>query len=149
MAAGQERHGVSLGWWQRRSSAGDPRAYVVAVLLVAAALLVRWILRGWFGNNVPYLQFFPAIMVAAWYGGFGPGVLATGLSALAATLFFLPPTARLVVASTPDVVSLGFFIAIGLGISWLNHKLRTAAVLSSSRAERLEPSSTRPSTAAS
>jgi PAS domain S-box-containing protein len=137
VAAGQERHGVSLGWWQPRSSAGDPRAYIVAVLLVAAALLVRWVLRAWFGNNVPYLQFFPAILIAAWYGGLGPGMLATGLSALAAMYVFLPP-AGLAVSGISDVLSLGFFLAIGLGISWLNHQLRTAAVLSASRAERLD-----------
>jgi PAS domain S-box-containing protein len=113
------------------------RAYVVAVLLVAASLLVRWMFRAWFGGNVPYLQFIPAILVAAWYGGLGPGMLATVLSVPAAMYFFLPP-AGFAVSGIPDVTSLGFFVAIGLGISWLNHKLRTAAVLSASRAERLD-----------
>jgi PAS domain S-box-containing protein len=77
-------------------------------------------------------------MVAAWYGGLGPGILATVLSALAATFFFLPPAGRLILVATPEAISLGIFIAIGLGISWLNHQLRTAAVLSASRAERLD-----------
>jgi hypothetical protein len=72
-------------------------------LLVAVALLVRWILRTWFGNNVPYLQFFPAILIAAWYGGLGLGMLATGLSALAAMYILLPPAA---VSGIPDVLSL-------------------------------------------
>jgi PAS domain S-box-containing protein len=93
--------------------------------------------RAWFGGNVPYLQFFPAILVAAWYGGLGPGVLATALSAIAAMHWFLPP-AGLAIGGAADVMSLGFFIAIGSGISWLNHQWRTAAVLSAARAERLD-----------
>jgi two-component system, LuxR family, sensor kinase FixL len=135
MIAEQTRHGVSSH--RARRITGVIRAYVLAGLLVAASLVVRWILRAWFGGNVPYLQFFPAIMVAAWYGGLGPGVLATVLSALAAMYLFLPP-AGLGVAGIPDMMSLGFFVAIGLGISWLHHQLRTAAVLAASRAERLD-----------
>jgi PAS domain S-box-containing protein len=110
---------------------------MVAALLVAASLVFRWTLRAWFGDNVPYMQFFPAILVAAWYGGLGPGMLATALSALAAMYFFLPP-AGLAVGGVPDVMALGFFVAIGFGISWLNHRLRHAADLSTSRAERLD-----------
>jgi two-component system sensor kinase FixL len=90
-----------------------------------------------FGGNVPYLQFFPAIFGAAWFGGLGPGLLVTTLSALAAMYFFLPP-AGLAVEGSPEVMSLGFFIAIGTGISWLNHQLGSAAVLSTGRAERLD-----------
>jgi two-component system sensor kinase FixL len=118
-------------------TAGEFRFYGVAVLLVAASLLTRWILSGWFAGNVPYLQFFPAILVAAWYGGLGPGILATVLSALAAMYFFLPP-AGLAVGDAPDAMSLGLFVVIGLGIAWLNHQRRNAAIVSASRAERLD-----------
>jgi PAS domain S-box-containing protein len=140
MPAEQSARGVSLERWSPDGWALRPttlRAYVVAVLLVAGSLLVVWMFRAWFGGNVPYLQFFPAILIAAWYGGLGPGTLATVLSALAATYFFLPPPG-LAVGGVPDVMSLGFFVATGLGISWLKHQLRAAAVLSASRAERLD-----------
>jgi PAS domain S-box-containing protein len=138
----QARHRVapgrwSHGWWARRPTTRDVGAYAVAVLSVAASLLVRWMLRAWFDESVPYLQFFPAILFAAWYGGLGPGMLATALSALSAMYIFLPP-AGFAVGGPPDVMSLGFFAAIGLGISWLNHQMRTAAALSASRAERLD-----------
>ena len=140
MPAEQSARGVSLERWSPDGWALRPttlRAYVVAVLLIAGSLLVVWMFRAWFGGNVPYLQFFPAILIAAWYGGLGPGTLATVLSALAATYFFLPPPG-LAVGGVPDVMSLGFFVATGLGISWLKHQLRAAAVLSASRAERLD-----------
>ena len=38
-----------------------------------------------------YLPFVAAILLASWYGGFGPGALATGLAALVAMELFLPP----------------------------------------------------------
>lgn len=131
------RHGVSPAWWRPGRTPNEVPAYIGAAALVAAALGFRWLFQSWFGDNVPYLQFFPAIIVAGWYGGLGPAVLATTLSALAAMYFFLPPPG-LAVGETPDLVSLGLFVASGAGIAWLNHQLRSAAVLSSSRAERLD-----------
>lgn len=37
-----------------------------------------------FGRRVSFLFYFPAIVVSAWYGGFGPGVFCTALGAAAA-----------------------------------------------------------------
>ena len=94
--------------------------------------------------NVPFLLFFPTILIAAWYGGFGPCLLATGCSALAALYFFLPP-AGFAVDNPADFLSLALFVATGLGIAWLNQRLRTAeveqrsaAAFATGRAERLD-----------
>jgi len=59
--------------------------------LIGAALLFRYALGSWLGPNVPYLQFFPAILIAAWYGGLWPGVVATATASLALTLVGLKP----------------------------------------------------------
>jgi len=40
---------------------------------------------------LPFIFFFPLIALAAWFGGFGPGVLATVLSAAIADYFFFEP----------------------------------------------------------
>ena len=37
-----------------------------------------------------------------------------------------------------DAMSLGLLVVIDLGIAWLNHQLRNAAVVSALRAERLD-----------
>jgi PAS domain S-box-containing protein len=61
----------------------------IAVALVAAATLTAWAM----GDSifkVPFITFFPAIVLATLIGGLWPGVLATALSALAAWHFFLP-----------------------------------------------------------
>jgi PAS domain S-box-containing protein len=106
-------------------------------------LLFRFVLNPWLGANVPFLLFFPTILIAAWYGGFGPGLLATGCSALAAMYFFLPP-AGFAVDNPADFLSLALFVATGLGIAWLNQRRtaeveqRSAATLATGRAERLD-----------
>jgi K+-sensing histidine kinase KdpD len=108
--AEQKSHGANLLWWTPRHATRDVWAYAAAGAWVGAAVSFRWIFRGWFDGNVPYLHFFPAILIAAWHGGLGPGILATALSALAAMYFFLPPPG-LAVGGVPDVMSLGLFVA--------------------------------------
>jgi PAS domain S-box-containing protein len=118
--------------------------YVIALVAFGAAALLRYVLGDSLGARVPYLQFVPAVMVAAWYGGFGPGVLCTAVSALDSMYFLLPPSG-LAVGDPADVLALGLFIAIGVVISWLNHRLhlaqqgqRTEAAAALTRAERLD-----------
>ena len=85
-----------------------------------------------------------AILLAGWYGGFGPGALATGLAALIALEFFLPPEG-FAVSAAGDWLSLSMFVGTGLAMSWINHRLRYAeaaqqanAQLATARAERME-----------
>src|SRR5262245_21177524 len=53
----------------------------------------------------PYIFFFPAVACAAWFGGMGPGVLATVLASAAARWFFIEPLYSFVVANPYDLVS--------------------------------------------
>ncbi len=58
--------------------------YGLAVLLVALATGIRIVLRPIIPTGFPFLTFFLAVMLAAWRGGLGPGLLASVLSTLAA-----------------------------------------------------------------
>jgi PAS domain S-box-containing protein len=66
-------------------------AYGIAIGLVALATLTRWAMGDYIGGNVPFITFFPAIIIGALLGGIWPGVCATILSVLAAWYLFLPP----------------------------------------------------------
>ena len=123
-----------------RTRGAFPR-YVVACTLVAFALLCRCLLAAWAGVEATYLLFYPAIVVAAWHGGLGPGLAATGVSAGAAAYLLESQSGW----DRNAVFSFGLFVATGLVISWLNHRLthgqrshRSAAVTANARAERLE-----------
>jgi C4-dicarboxylate-specific signal transduction histidine kinase len=65
-------------------------SYGIAVLSVAGALMVsRW--PALHMQDAPVSLFLCAVIASAWFGGVGPGLLATALSALAFYYFFLPP----------------------------------------------------------
>jgi len=117
-------------------------AYGAAAGAVWLSLLVRWTFASAFGQ-LTYLQFFPAIIFASWFGGFGPGVLATMLAGLGAAYYLLPPDG-LAVAGGGDGAALAIFTAIGVAVASLNGRLRQAhastrreAELATMRAERL------------
>src|SRR2546421_12671567 len=82
-------------------------AAVGAVGVVSTGLgLVAWVLR------IPRVETFLLVFVLlvgaiAWRLGRGPALVATGAFALIADYFFLPPRARLGVASVSDLVRLG------------------------------------------
>ncbi len=88
-------------------------AYSLAVALVAMAFLARLLLESFLGDEITYLLFVPAILIASGAGGLGPGLLATGLSDLLALYFFqasLP-------LSASHIFSLSAFTAIGIGMA--------------------------------
>lgn len=69
--------------------------YVVALLAVGAALGLRAALDPWLGARVPYITLFGAVIVAAWYGGAGPALLAAATAWIAAQMMFVEPRGQL------------------------------------------------------
>ena len=112
--------------------------YGAAVAAVAAALLIRWLLEPILGDSVPYLQFFPAVMVAGYYGGLGPGLFATLLAGLLADYLFLSPTMSLWIDHPPQAVSLFLFACSGGVISLLNGALHRARESAAGAAAHLQ-----------
>lgn len=120
------------------------RRHALAAAFVGAAGLFRYGLRGLLGDDVPYLQFYPAILAAAWFAGVGPTLLAAALCALMAMYFLLPPVGW-AVAEPSDQVALAVFVATGLMMAALRHRLDlaeatldAAAATATARAERLD-----------
>ncbi|AFY34389.1 PAS domain S-box protein [Calothrix sp. PCC 7507] len=102
------------------------RSYGIAVLVVAVALALMLMLDTWLGmSSTPFLLFFSAVMVSAWYGGWKSGLLATFLSVILSHYFFLAPTHHLTI-NLPNLVRLGLFASQGLLFSFLCEALRTA-----------------------
>jgi signal transduction histidine kinase/ActR/RegA family two-component response regulator len=63
--------------------------YVVAASATGAAFAIRLAAEPLIGSASPFLFFTPAVMVAAWFGGVGPAILATAASAACGDYFFL------------------------------------------------------------
>jgi K+-sensing histidine kinase KdpD len=64
--------------------------YGVALAAVALALAIKYAFGG-LGADHPFILLPAAVIVAAWYGGRGPGLLAAAISAIGADILFLPP----------------------------------------------------------
>jgi PAS domain S-box-containing protein len=104
---------------------------VVAVAAAILAVLLRLPLDSVWGSKLPYITSYPAVMVTAWLGGFGPGLATTLLCATAAAYFWLPPFG-LAVADVGDLSGLLVFVAVSGVISGLGEsRRRTMAALAS------------------
>ncbi|BAZ50685.1 two-component hybrid sensor and regulator [Nostoc sp. NIES-4103] len=100
--------------------------YGVVVLIVAIALVLMLSLDPWLGmSKTPFLLFFSAVVVSAWYGGLKSGILASFLSAVFSDYFFLVPAYSLNL-DLSNVVRVGLFVGQGLLLSLLFETLRAA-----------------------
>ena len=106
--------------------------YALALVFVIMAEAIRTVAAPWLGPNVPFLLFYPAIMLAAWYGGFGPGLLATSASAaVTVSEFVFEPH---LLQDTQNTIPLAIFIAAGIIVSRLNENLHRAIIARSAGA---------------
>ena len=106
--------------------------YFVAAGAVLVMAVVRWLLGPLLGAQLPFTTLVIAVLVVAWYGGLGPALLATGLSAFLGMFLFIPPTYSLHFIGRMEVVRVLFFtltgaIAAMLGESRLRAQARAEA----------------------
>lgn len=95
--------------------------YLVAVISVAAALLINVLVAPYLTLNFPLLIFFTlAIVVSAWYGGFGPGALSSLLSIIIILSFQISPKYSSALSNLDGVFRIVAFFLIGLLISALS-----------------------------
>jgi K+-sensing histidine kinase KdpD len=87
--------------------------YGVAVLFVILALLLTVLLEPWLEQSV-FLLFFSAVVMSAWYGGMGPGLLATLLSLGLIECNTVSPF------WSQTIPRLLIFVLMSLLISWFN-----------------------------
>lgn len=102
-----------------RSNVKRAAPYATSVVLIIALVALRWLVLPDWSLAHPYLMFVPAIAIAAWYGGFGPGLLATILGAFVLSYLWLPPLYSLRIRDIQDASSLLVFVAAGFAISLL------------------------------
>ncbi len=114
------------------------RRYGLGVVLVLVSIVARMATVPTSSVRVGYLVFYPAVVITAWYGGLLPGLLTTGLAALAIMYFWIPPTYSLRIADPNDVVTMVVFVAIGIVVSALSEKVRQAIQHTEWHAARLD-----------
>ena len=109
------------------------RRHGFAVLTVALALALKLYLGEANGQHAPLLLLALSVTLGAWYGGLGPGLLATALAAVTALYFVIPPLYSFRIVDAAGWVQLTVFASEGVLISLLceaqRRSRRAAAVL--------------------
>ena len=115
-----------MKWMLPLAVSPRPARYAVAIGSAAiSAVLVEFLLPS-VGNQFPFLLLYPAVICAAWYGGFGPGLLATVLTALVAAFFLFEPRFSFAIARPGDQLAMSLFLVVGGFISWLGEMILRA-----------------------
>lgn len=95
-----------------------PVRYLCAVVFVAVAWLIRYLMSPILGDTAPYVLFAPAAIAGAAFGGVGPGLLSTALAALAAVQV-QSPNFESGLLSGPRAAPLAAFLIVGVAASIL------------------------------
>src|SRR5262245_60939071 len=107
--------------------------YGVAVLVVCLAAGLTLLLPP-VATGTPFLFFFAAVILSAWYGGLGPAPLTILLAAAWSNYFLLPPLHSLQVGAPADMLRLGLFLLVAFLISSL--QVRQQRVAAAERVQR-------------
>src|SRR5262245_28716006 len=109
------------------------RSYFVAVAAVIVGLAIRALLQPLMEDRPLLVLYVPGVMLAAFWGGVGAGLLATLLSLIGSLLLFQSPT-----WDTPgDLINDATFLLVGVGIAFLGEGLRRTRAQADARTAAL------------
>lgn len=105
--------------------------YVAGAGLVGIAFAVRVALEGFLPPGFPYLTFFPAVVLAAFVFGRGPGILAAAAGFFLSWYYFIAPIGSFGLPRGA-VIALGLYVfVVGVNIvliDWMQHANRRLAL---------------------
>ena len=128
-----------------RGRAGVALAVALAVVAALVVVPLKSTINTAAGDDIGFLPAMAAVVVAAWLGGFIPGVIATGVSMVLEAYVFMAPANQLEVALASDRTRLALFGLVGILASWLAwlraraeeraHRARADAELATARVD--------------
>jgi two-component sensor histidine kinase len=94
---------------------GSVGAYLLAFLSAVVATALRFAIDPYV-VGIPFITFFPAVIVVTLISGFGAGLFCVVLSSAAAAFFLLPPIFSFYIESPRDAADLLLFILVSVSI---------------------------------
>ena len=98
--------------------------YGIVFILCILAYSVKKMLDPVLGNNLPFVLFYSVILLSSWYGGLGPGIVATILSATIINISFLVPSH--VTSTFGNVVATTLFLFEGVLVASISNSMHKA-----------------------
>jgi PAS domain S-box-containing protein len=109
-------------------------AYAISLLVLAAAILLRWLLDPVMGDGLPLVTLFGAVAAAVWVGGYQPALLITIIGYLACDYLFIEPRQKFVVNTATVVGAVAYLFTCAL-IIVTGEGMRRAQARASTRGE--------------
>lgn len=111
--------------------------YMVALAGVVLATAVRYSLGPVLAGSIPVVVFTLPVAVSAFFGGFGPAMLATVASALISNYLFISPYYTLRIEDSASAVIIVTFLVIGTTLSLMGKKLKDLQIKAQQQAQQL------------
>lgn len=98
----------------------------VTVAIVAAAVVMRLVFLQELEEHVAFITFYPAVMITALYGGMRAGLLATALSSLMGSYFWIGQGGQFSIEDPSEWLGIAVFACTGVMISWITETMQHA-----------------------
>jgi K+-sensing histidine kinase KdpD len=112
-------------------------AYAISFLVLAAAVLLRWLLDPVMGDSLPLVTLFGAVAATVWVGGYRPAVLVVVLGYLACAYLFVPPRGAIDLSTSATIVGLVAYLFTCSLIVGIGEAMRSAQARATERGELL------------
>ncbi len=114
------------------------KVYVVGIVALAVAVLLRWLLDPLMGDSLPLVTLFGAVAAAVWLGGYRPAIMVAILGYLACHYLFIQPRGHISINELPTLVGLAAYLFTCTLIIIFGESARFAHLRSSQRREVLK-----------
>jgi PAS domain S-box-containing protein len=86
------------------------KAYALGILLLAAVVLLRWLLDPLLGDLFPLVTLYGAVAATVWLGGYRPAILVAILGYFASHFLFIQPRGHFDLGNTANIVGLSAYL---------------------------------------
>ena len=93
-------------------------AYVAAAVIVGVAAFVRWGIGFVVYQTLPFITFYPTVVLVTFFGGAGPGAFAVAAGAVVAWWAFMPHSGNVLPSDLGSQITLALFLLFSLGMVW-------------------------------
>lgn len=127
----------TISQFRNRMAKQPGTRYVAAIAMFALAFTIRVLVDAALPPGFPYLTFFPAIVIATFFFGTGPGVLCAVLSGVAAWYFFIPPFSTFALSGSTLLALIFFVFIVAVDIFVIDRMFASRDKLEEARREAL------------
>jgi len=100
--------------------------YILTAVAIALSIPARLLLDPWLGDKLAFVTMFPVVVIAAWWAGPGPAVMATLLGTAGFAFFVLEPRSSFAIASPEYRIGVAVNAVVCLACTALIASLRRA-----------------------